>query len=678
MKSSVRSCTLWLVAAVSAVCVSGSIRAAQAPTAEPIDPTLVRLDLYPTSSGLPVSDLRASDVEVLEDDIPQKVESFEHVLLGPDRPPSGRARTFVVFLDTYFTNVASSREVRTSLAALLDRLVGPDDLIGIMTPDMAASDMTLVHRTGASEEMLSKYWFWGRDLEAIDPVEEQYLECYPRNDSDSASGREGSSGSADEMVQRRREKRVIDALGDLSRQLRRVRDARTAVITVTDGWLLFQPNLAMTERTGVRQPRMGMRRGTRPDEGAATEPNPATQRCDMDRVSLSLVDDRASFASLTDAANRGNVSFYPITTQGLRVFAANPGAPPDEASSREGDVATTRRADSVRALAANTDGLAMTAAADVEPALHRIVDDLSSYYLLTYHSTNPTPDGKARTIQVRSTRPGVEFRTRRGYRVPKPGEDAEVPAATSSTRRAAPKTPVEAALSALKADRPNAPLRIGAAFAPLGSPDSSSTRFHMWALAEIDPVVARHSEWIGGGTIELSVTAKNGETLTRQSVTFGGGERSASIDLGDVATADGEAVVHASARPAGGGRQNYSEALELDSLSWPGRPLIFRRGPATAMRYVPTASFDFNRTERIRVDLPLAEAPAAPAGELLNRSGQPMSIPVVVTTHTDGKVVWLSAEATLSPLAEGTYLVRLRPDKARVEASVVSGFRIVP
>jgi hypothetical protein len=49
-----------------------------------------------------------------------------------------------------------------------------------------------------------------------------------------------------------------------------------------------------------------------------------------------------------------------------------------------------------------------------------------------------------------------------------------------------------------------------------------------------------------------------------------------------------------------------------------------------------------------------------------------------VTTRTDGKVVWLSAEATLSPLAEGTYLVRLRPDKARVEASVVSGFRIVP
>ncbi len=143
----------------------------------------------------------------------------------------------------------------------------------------------------------------------------------------------------------------------------------------------------------------------------------------------------------------------------------------------------------------------------------------------------------------------------------------------------------------------------------------------MWALAEIDPVVARHGEWIGGGTIELSVTAKNGETLTRQSVTFGGGEHSASIDLGDIATADGEVVVHASARPAGGGRQNYGEALALDSLSWPGRPLVYRRGPATAMSYVPTASLDFNRTERIRVDLPLAEAPAAPAARVAQSVG---------------------------------------------------------
>src|SRR5207344_741351 len=42
-------------------------------------------------------------------------------------------------------------------------------------------------------------------------------------------------------------------------------------------------------------------------------------------------------------------------------------------------------------------------------------DDLTSYYLLGYYSTNTKLDGKYRTIKVRSKRPGVEIRSRRGY-----------------------------------------------------------------------------------------------------------------------------------------------------------------------------------------------------------------------------------------------------------------------
>jgi VWFA-related protein len=661
-------------AAVLAFLTAGLLVRAQSQS----DQNLVRVDVYPTTSGVPVTDLRATDFEVLEDDVAQKIESFEHVTIGSPPAPGGRSRIYVVFLDTYFTDVRSSSEGRTSLAAFLDRLVGPNDLVGIMTPDMAAADVTLVHRTGPAEDMLSKYWFWGRDLEAIDPVEEQYLECYPRTDVDPESGRETASGMGQEMVQRRREKRVIDALADLANHLRTVGDARKAVIAVTDGWVLFQPNLPMTERTGIRQSRFDPRRGGRRDEGPTpSDGGPSTQRCDQDRISLSLVDDRAKVESLVDAANRNNVSFYPITTGGLHALDPNAGSHPSDTSARPGVAADPKRAESLHSLATNTDGVSITGTADVDPALHRIVDDLSSYYLLGYHSTNPTPDGKFRKIEVRVTRPGLDVRTRRGYRVPKPQELVE-PAATSSTTRAAPKTPLERALAELKADRPDVPLRIGAAYAPLGSADSTSGRVHVWAMAEIDQGIARHGQWIGGGTVELSVTARDGETLARKSVAFPGGERSATIDLGEVAAADGEAVVHASAHPAGGGHQSYAEALQLPSLTWPGRPLVYRRGPATAMKYVPTANPDFERTERIRVDLPLAAEPAAPVAELLDRGGKPMSIPASITTRTDGNVTWVTAEVALAPLAEGTYLVRIKPDKTHPEASVVSAFRIVP
>jgi hypothetical protein len=248
---------------------------------------------------------------------------------------------------------------------------------------------------------------------------------------------------------------------------------------------------------------------------------------------------------------------------------------------------------------------------------------------------------------------------------------------TTRTTRAA-KSPVEAAMAELKADRPGSPLRVGAAYAPLGPADAGGDRVHLWAMAEIDPVVARRGEWIGGGTVELSVTARDGETLARKSVTFAGGQHSAFVDLGEVTAAAGEAVVHATARAAGGGRENYAEALHLDSLGAPGRPLIYRRGPETALKYVPSASKDFDRTERIRVDLPLGAAPASPAAELLDRLGNPMSIPVGVTARTADGLSWVTADLPLAPLAAGTYFIRLKPDGAHPEANVVAGFRVVP
>src|SRR5204863_8201212 len=47
--------------------------------------------------------------------------------------------------------------------------------------------------------------------------------------------------------------------------------------------------------------------------------------------------------------------------------------------------------------------------------LRKIADDLTSYYLLGYYSTNTKADGRFHRIKVRTTRSGVEIRSRQGY-----------------------------------------------------------------------------------------------------------------------------------------------------------------------------------------------------------------------------------------------------------------------
>ena len=216
----------------------------------------MRVDAYPLSKGKPVLDLKAEEFEVFEDGVAQKVESFEFVQVraaGAEefrREPNtvreaqamaaaDRARIFVIYLDTYFTDLAASHRIQRSLVNMLNRVVGDDDLFAVMTPDMSASDLALARRTTTIEGYLSKYWFWGQRgrLYPEDPVEQRYLECYPERSSGSSCTTPGQNqpqkdpdnfyaGIAKEMIQRRREKQVIDG-SDRSRALSR-RSSRRA------------------------------------------------------------------------------------------------------------------------------------------------------------------------------------------------------------------------------------------------------------------------------------------------------------------------------------------------------------------------------------------------------------------------------------------------------------------
>lgn len=440
--------------------------AAQPPAGPPQQPpprfrtetNLVQVDVYATKDGVPVQDLKAEDFELFEDNAPQKIDSFAHIVVTPAGPqaaviePSSvtqanqlagdpRRRVFVIYLDTEHVDYEGSFRIKEPLIAMLTRILGDDDLVGLMTPTMSPSQITFGRRTQVIEDGLRHNWPWGRRTSImLDEREELYSSCYPPT----KIGEPIPSWLAKQMIDRRRERLVLDSLQDLIRHMGAIREGRTAVITVTDGWKLFQPDPSMTKlRTDPDgkqadpipggPPPVGVGPGGKltsrlPDGGFG--PSDRTE-CEKDRAELSMVDHLRVFRDLFGEANRNNVSFYPIDPRGLPVFDTPIGPePPIGIIADQAQLRT--RLESLHELALNTDGIALVGSNDLQKQLRRISDDLTSYYLMGYYSSNGKLDGKFRSIRVRSKRSGVEVRARKGYRAATQEEVNKARASTST------------------------------------------------------------------------------------------------------------------------------------------------------------------------------------------------------------------------------------------------------
>jgi VWFA-related protein len=90
--------------------------------------------------------------------------------------------------------------------------------------------------------------------------------------------------------------------------------------------------------------------------------------------------------------------------------------------------------DFLHVVADSTGGRAVTQTDAIESGIDQIFDEFGSYYLLGYETSNGTPDGKFRKVEVAVDRPGVTVRTRSGYWAPEANAvTARRDAATSSS-----------------------------------------------------------------------------------------------------------------------------------------------------------------------------------------------------------------------------------------------------
>jgi VWFA-related protein len=656
---------------------------------------LVRVDAYVSKDDVPLTDLKAEDFAVYEDDKLQQVESFELIEARKPNPQSERtdptnvrdmqqqvvdaARVFTLFFDRFNVQVEGSFGARKPIVETLDRLIGPDDLIGVMTPDMSPGSVTYSRKTSSIERAVTDNWNWGTrySLQST-PREDAIRGCFPDvRDADIAA----------KLIAKLREEETLEALKALVIHLEALRPERKFVMVFTEGWTLFRSDATLARPSASGPPGMEPARVNPITGGLARQGDPDTrsgntmgvEACDRLRTMLAYSDHEMEFRELLQRANRANVSFYPIDARGLVVFDTpiQLGLPPGVDSNW-----LSHRYNGMRDMATQTDGHAVLNSNDVAGGMRKVFADVGSYYLLGYYSTNPRLDGKFRRIRVEVTRPDVTVRSRPGYLAP---TESEARAAGAMIERAGAKTvlppTVTRALDAIAPARGNLPVRIQA----IGA------RNTIRAIVELDPATAKQPEWIAGGTLKL--------TIEPERLTASPGSPAAPAQTMTLALEPGQRsiVVGGSERPLSAGR--YAVRAELmprnskvpiqvttfttvpaDAAEVATGGLALRRGPSTGLAYFATADPRFRRTERLRLEVPLAADGFAGTGRLLTREGQPTPLIVSFSTRVDDGTQqrFGVADLTLAPLAAGDYVLELSLTKNGKPELVSYGFRIVP
>ena len=590
----------------------------------------VQVDAFPTRDGRIIEGLTVKDFQITEDGKPQAIESAEFIRIEPDttigarRDPNTqdegntlaadpRNRVFVLYLDHYHASLSGSHAVRQPIVTMLSRLLAANDLFGVATPIMKPADLILGRQTNSIEEQLEKHWTWGLQSGAVslEPVEEGLVRCY---------GEEVALA----VSKRTREERTLESLSQFMRHLGRLREARKVMIVFSLGWVLYEPDQAAVNQLLTLEKHGRPVIGIGPGGVMSTKipPNPGMADwawCSQELQRAFMLDNRRRYRLLIDEATRANVAFYPVHLDGLAV----PG-----------------RADSLRTLAENSDGL-MVATNDFNSGLRRIVDDMSAYYMLGYYSTNTKFDGNYRRIDVKVLAPGASVKARRGYVSPppdpKPGDPGPAPK---------PGVPsgVAEALGVLSRLRPSAEVFTYGVATPT----------ELSVVVELASGQVSATAWAKGA--EVHVTPAGGAAVTGR---IEAGWRAVHVRLPRPA---GPGPFRLNVKVTGTGVDavlNESVEIAARAAGVLGDPIAFRAAPAPVSPLRPVADYQFWRTERVHVEWPVQGPLDRRQARLLSKDGSGLAVPVTLSERDSNGRAVLAADLNLAPLAVGDYVIEV-------------------
>ena len=368
----------------------------------------VRVDVIVTDGKqIPVTDLKQTDFEVLEDDELQAIEQFRLIKVDgnpkPGEPPPRElrnrddeeaeaarddVRVYAILLDDYHVRRANSISVREPLIKFIQNQLRPNDMVAVMYPLQPASDVSFTRNHASIISAIERFEGRKYDYRPRNQMEENYVR-YPT-----------------ETVERIRNDVVMGALRGLSVRLGSLGERRKSIIFVSEGFTaMLPPQMRRADASQPQDPRT-----TAIAAGGADSPREETA------AFFSQSDVFSRLRDVFEAANRNNAAVYSLDPRGLAVFEFDIddvqfGSPPSFATDRRTLQMTT---DTLRTLSEETDGRAIVNRNTLAEGLAQITRDSSYYYLLGYNSKAPT-DGKFHQIKVRVKRRGTDVRARRGF-----------------------------------------------------------------------------------------------------------------------------------------------------------------------------------------------------------------------------------------------------------------------
>jgi VWFA-related protein len=355
-----------------------------------------------------VTDLRAEDIDVLEDGVPQKLRSFQY-RHGQEEPAPVEATSVGAGARSV---AAPVREI--NLVSLVFEALGAEDrreatqaakdfLANELDANTYVGVFTLNHRLALLQQYTNDAGLLNK---AVDRVLAGAYQQYAK-DTEKEVARLNSLGANRTQLQPLRpgsaEERgpadISGAHGSFAAVERRMAAVSIAILSEQVGNLSIDALQRLIE---------------------AQAQLPGRKTIIYFSPDLILPPEQPDrFRAVISAANRANIAFYTVDPSGLDA-ASNVRISQIRGRAvvrveQDPGAKQTNLKENLRSLAESTGGFAISDTNDARVPLRRVMEEVRSHYEVAYAPTSTNYDGHFRRIEIRARRSGIHVRGRNGY-----------------------------------------------------------------------------------------------------------------------------------------------------------------------------------------------------------------------------------------------------------------------